>query len=173
MKNRRDRAEQWQFYERQTNVSKKRAYYRLQVIDEIEELMQTGMNKSGAVNAVASVGKPSAASIWNWLSAVEGVERSDRLAYLVPGFRGGGRRSDVDHSLLQTIAADYLRYERPSWAECVRRLRMRAKERGVVLPHSRTLWRRLEREHGRLLIDRLRGEDQPVWLRARLPVNDR
>jgi len=154
--------EQWQFYERQTAASKRRALERLLILDQVAVLTDSGMSKSSAVRMIADTNGASGASIWNWVRQIAGVSRHDRLAYLVARFRAGGRPVEVDQTMLQMVAADYLRPERPSWAACVRRLKVAAREQGVGLPHAKTLWRRLCRIHDMATIARMRSNDSSV-----------
>lgn len=163
---------QWDDYARQSGVAKQRAMDRLAVINQVEELMKAGITKSAAVSALASIGNTSAASIWNWLGAVSGISRHDRLAYLAPRLKGGGRMAAVEVSVLDRLAADYLRPERPSWADCVRRVQAHAERRGVALPHARTLWRRFCSIYDRPTMALHRGDQLPHWLIRRLPAND-
>ena len=163
----------WGYYARQSGVAKQRAMDRLAVINQVEALMEAGRTKSAAVAALASLGKASAASIWNWLGTVSGISLHDRLAYLVPRFKGGGRLAAIEGSLLDRLAADYLRPERPSWADCVRRVRAHAKRHGIALPHARTLWRRLCKIYNRPTMALHRGAQLPHCLVRRLPANDR
>lgn len=173
MAERMSREQQWDFYARQTDIAKKRAMGRLRLINQIEALMETGMTKSAAVTALAGIGDASAASIWNWLSSVAGISRHDRLAYLVPKFKGGGRPAAIEKRLLDRLAADYMRPERPSWAACVRRAKEFAESHGTTLPHARTLWRRLSKIYDGPTIALHRAEPLPAWLMRRLPANDR
>jgi putative transposase len=173
MVERRNRDLQWEHYDRQTSVAKHRAMDRLILINQIEALVGTGMTKSAAVTALASLGHASAASIWNWLSSVAGVCRHDRLAYLVPHFKGGGRCVSIEDSLLDRLTNDYLRLERPSWVDCVRRVQVYAESHGIDLPHARTLRRHFCRIYDRPTIALCRGEPLPAWLIRRLPANDR
>lgn len=154
--------EQWDFYARQTDVAKQRAMDRLALVNQVEALVEAGMTKSAAIAALARLGDASAASIWGWLGVVSGVSRHDRLAYLVPRFRGGGRPAVIKDSLLDRLAADYLRPERPSWADCVRRLQAFAESRRIALPHARTLWRRLCKNYDRPTMAMHRGEQLPT-----------
>ncbi len=167
------REQQWDFYARQTDVAKKRAMNRLTLINQIEALVEAGMTKSAAVTALSGLGDASAASIWSWLSAVAGINRHDRLAYLVPRFKGGGCPAAIETRLLDRLAADYLRPERPSWAACVRRVRVFAESQGIALLHARTLWRRLCKLYDGPTIALHLGEQVPAWLVRRLPANDR
>lgn len=146
---------------------------RLRTLQQVEALRDAGMTKSEAVLAIADVGHASAASIWNWFSLVDGVNVVDRLAYLVPTYRSGGKPAEIDAEIYAVIAADYLRPECLSWAECFRRGAELARARKIKLPHSRTLWRRLNRELGPRAISRMRGEGMPIWLLALPAVNDR
>jgi putative transposase len=164
---------QWDFYDRQTGVAKQRAMDRLIIVNQVEALVEGGMTKSAAIAALASLGDASAASIWTWLSAVSGISRHDRLAYLVPRFKGGGRPAAIESSVLDRLAADYLRPEQPSWADCVRRVKAFADKHGIVLPHARTLWRRLCIIYDAPTRALHRGEQLPAWLLRRLPANDR
>ncbi len=173
MAERRNRVLQWQYYDRQTDVAKQRAFDRLILINELEALLDTGMTKSAAVAALASLGNASAASIWNWLGAMSGVCRHDRLAYLVPRFKGGGRSASIERSLLDRLANDYLRPERPSWADCVRRVQVFAESRGTDIPHARTLRRHFFKIYDRPTIALRRGEPLPACLMRHLPANDR
>lgn len=164
---------QWDFYDRQTGVAKQRAMDRLIIVNQVEALVEGGMTKSAAVAALASLGDASAASIWTWLSAVSGISRHDRLAYLVPRFKGGGRPAAIESSVLDRLAAEYLRPERPNWAECVRRVKAFADKHEIVLPHARTLWRRLCVIYDTPTRALHRGEQLPASLLRRLPANDR
>jgi putative transposase len=167
------REKQWEFFDRQSGAAKERGMKRVQILDQIERLIAAGMTKTDAVGALARLEEIGKSTIWIWLGSVEGVSRHDWLAYLTPGFRGGGRSADINETILNMIARDYLRPERPTWAECIRRLQETAKERSIELPHPRTIWRRFDRKFGRVAIMRWRGESLPSWLNARYPANDR
>ena len=173
MADRASREQQWDFYARQTDVAKQRAMDRLTLINQVEALVEAGMTKSAAVSALADLGGASAASIWNWLSTIAGISRHDRLAYLIPRFKGGGRLAAIEKRLLDQLASDYLRPERPSWAACVRQVKVFADSHGIALPHTRTLWRRLCKLYDGPTRALHRGEPLPAWLLRRLPANDR
>lgn len=173
MAERATRDTQWDYYDRQTDVAKQRAMDRLALVNQVEALVERGMTKSTAVAALASLGDASAASIWNWLGAVSSISRHDRLAYLAPRFKGGGCPAAIEGSLLGQLAADYLRPERPSWADCVRRVEAFAESHGIALPHARTLRRRFCTIYDRPTMALHRGDLLPAWLVRRLPANDR
>jgi len=50
---------------------------------------------------------------------------------------------------------------------------MFADKRGIVLPHARTLWRRLCVTYDAPTRALHRGEQLPAWLLRSLPANDR
>jgi len=66
-----------------------------------------------------------------------------------------------------------MRPERPSWAACVRRVKVFAESHGVAIPHARTLWRRLCKLYDGPMIALYRDEPLPVWLLRRFAANDR
>jgi len=79
----------------------------------------------------------------------------------------------IERRLLDQLAADYMRPERPSWAACVRRVKVFAESHGVAIPHARTLWRRLCKLYDGPMIALYRDEPLPVWLLRRFAANDR
>lgn len=68
-------------------------------------------------------------------------ERAQALAEAV-----SQRPAGVDAAVWAALKADYLRLERPSWSACYWRARQVAEARGLTLPSSTTLHRRLKRE---------------------------
>lgn len=156
LNDRRSPSGQWQFYDLQTNVAKARALERLQIVEQIDVLLAAGMTKSQAVSQIADLAGRSASSIWSWLRVALGVGHQDRLAYLVPVFKAGGRPAHIEDEDLRAVASDYMRPERLSWASCVRRLHAAKAADGKDLPHGKTLWRRLNSRFGAATIAALR-----------------
>ena len=157
-RDRRSPANQWKFYDRQTDVAKARALKSLQIVNQIDLLVEAGMSKSHAVSQIAGIDRISPSSIWNWLRLTADVCRHNRLAYLIPEFKGGGRLALIEDDDLQAVANDYLRPERPSWASCIRRLHLTREAGASGLPHAKTLWRRLHRRVGAATIAALRRQ---------------
>lgn len=73
----------------------------------------------------------------------------------------------IDAELWDLLVSDYLRPERPSWAACVRRIRLVAEARGLPLPSASTLYRKLTRDMEPSLTNsrRLGGFRRLVWPR--------
>src|SRR3546814_12151197 len=103
------------------------------------------MNPTAAVAAAAQSEGISSSTLWNWLRLVDGVPVKDRLPRLAPRRQGGGVEVTVDPEIWQVLLSDYLRLSKPSWSTCYERVKKKAEQRGITLPHSRPLYRKLER----------------------------
>jgi transposase InsO family protein len=137
-------AESWAWYDAQPQNRKDEAKKRASAVARVEALTP----EHGAVQAVNftadEVGvHPS--SIRNWIAAVKGVARADRLPALTPLARGGEKELlEIDERAWDFIRADYLRMAEPSYESCYRRLETACVKNGWALPPARTLRRRLE-----------------------------
>src|SRR3546814_9691136 len=104
-------------------------------------------------------------------SLVDGVPVKDRLPRLAPRRQGGGVEVTVDPEIWQVLLSDYLRLSKPSWSTCYERAKKKAEKRGITLPHSRTLYRKMEREvPAQVITLRRKGEEE---LRKMLPAQIR
>lgn len=165
-------AEQWQWLAQQSEAVRAEAHKRAAIIARVETLELSGMTRSAAVFEVASHDGIGVSTLWGWLALVEGIPSADRLPCLAPRRQGGGKESDIDAEIWQALLSDYLRLSQPSWATCFRRTaETMAAERGVTLPHMRTLWRKFEREVPPQVVT-LRREG-PEALRRMLPAQIR
>lgn len=161
----------WHWLERQSAKVKAEAQRRLAAIDAVAVFEAAGMTRSAAVASVSAQHDASPATLWNWLSLVAGCPLADRLPHLAPRRQGGGKEADVDPEIWTSLISNYLRPEKPTWETCYWMARRTAEARGIVLPHSRTLLRKLEREiDPRLIIMRRDGLDA---LRTTLPYQQR
>lgn len=161
----------WSWYAAQTDKVKAEAERRARLVGQIDTLEAMDIPRSNAVAAVAIGEKVGASTLWSWLALVDGVAGADRLPYLAPRRKGGGREVDVDAGLWQMILSDYLRPERPTFSSCYWRASQVADEKGLSLPSEKTLKRRLDREvDGRLVTARRYGADA---LRNTLPAQRR
>jgi transposase InsO family protein len=134
----------WARWEQAGAKGRARAQEALAIIGQVEALMATGLGKTVALHMVAASSGKQASTIKRWFAAIAGVPASDRLACLVPGFKGGAQTVDIDDALWQALRSDYLRLSEPGWEGCVRRVVALAEKQGKALPSARTLWRRLE-----------------------------
>ncbi|MEM8724643.1 MAG: DNA-binding domain-containing protein, partial [Pseudomonadota bacterium] len=108
------KATAWTWYETQGPKVRKEAERRHQIVGEIELLCQSGATRTAAVaeaSADHGVGK---STLWNWLRAIEGIERSNWLPALAPRRKGGGAAAEIDDELWLLFKSDYLRNSAPT-----------------------------------------------------------
>lgn len=162
----------WRWYDGASDEVKSKARQRLQTITLIEAYERAGMTRSAAVASAAARDGVSVATVWNWLSLIDGVARGDRLPALAPRRQGGGAEAQVDAGAWQFLLSDYLRPEKPTFASCYARMvEGYARPRNIDVPHMKTLRRKLEREvDGRIVIAQREGAEA---LRRTLPSQER
>jgi transposase InsO family protein len=141
-----DSARAWARFDAQKTSVKAEAQRRLDIVVEIGIHCAAGASRSAAVSRASRAHGFSSTTIWGWLKAVRGVERGDWLPALASARKGGGRKAEIDPDLWELIKSDWLRPEEPPFAACYDEIRRVAKERGLPLPHQRTLLRRLKAE---------------------------
>lgn len=166
-----DASNLWHWLARQPEAVRSEAQRRASILARIDLFEGSGMTRSAAVTAVAASDDVSAGTLWNWLRLINGVPAADRLPHLAPRRQGGGVEAEIDGELWQALLSDYLRLSQPSWMTCYRRIAAMAAERGLTLPHSRTLLRKLEREvPEQVIVLRRKGDEE---LRRLLPAQIR
>jgi len=69
---------------------------RLAVMNAFEALCQSGQGRTAAARLIAKRNSIAVATLHNWLGRLAGVDRSDRLAALAPGYKGRRDRSECD-----------------------------------------------------------------------------
>lgn len=136
----------WARFDAQKASVKAEAQQRLAIINEIELHCRAGATKSAAVARAAIAHDVGASTIYEWLKFIRGVERGDWLPALATNRKGGGKKIEVDPQLWEIIKSDWLRPEEPPFAACYEEAERIAKDRGLTLPHPRTLLRRLKAE---------------------------
>ena len=136
----------WAYAKGRSDTAKMRAIKRLAVLRRIEELTAQGRTKTAAIALVSKEANQGSSTLWSWLRHANGVMPKDRLPALVPKFRGGGRRAEIDEGVYRNLIAVYLFDAKITWSKCCQRHREAAKAVGVNLPHNRTLWRRFAKE---------------------------
>lgn len=140
------RSQIWSWFEIQNEATQTKARRNLAVVDAVKSAIAAGHTRAAAVASACAHFGVSAASVGNWLKAVRGIPRCDWLPHLAPRNRGGGKAADVDYALWMELLSDYLRPGSVTWESCYWRASRKAAERGVTLPTSRTLFRKMERE---------------------------
>ncbi len=136
----------WTWFDRQKSSVKAEAQRRLAIINAIHIHCATGVKISAAVPIAAAEHGIGASTIFGWLKQVRGVERSDWLPTLADNRKGGGKKVDIDAEIWEHLKSNWLRPEEPPFAACLLRAQEMAAARGLTLPSSRTLLRRLQRE---------------------------
>lgn len=136
----------WQTYQRKSQAQKDEAGRRLAAVQAAMELTVI-IPKGAAIDKVAASHGVSGATLARWLKAVEGYDRSDWLAVLVPQHTGGARRVDCDPRAWDYLVSDYLRQSEPFFSACFARLEEQAKVQGwSPIPSAKTLHRRIRQE---------------------------
>ncbi|PTS73823.1 hypothetical protein DBR17_17900 [Sphingomonas sp. HMWF008] len=164
-------AQRWQWFDAQPEHVKAKAQRRVGILASVDAYLRAGMTKTAAVTAVSARASVSPATLYNWLGMVDRIDPAHRLPYVAPQRKGGGTEVEVDAAAWQFIRSDYLRPEKPTWAQCYRNLEDVAARHGWSVPHARTLWRKFEREVPIQLVIALR-EGQEA-LRRTLPPQNR
>lgn len=152
-----DRDSAWMRYDRLSASMKAEASLRLETVQRVESLMRAGLGKSAACREVAgqacrearAAGENapfSVTTLYAWFKRIDGVEASDRLAYLAPDYVGRVAAETVPAALLDLYKADYLRPSKPTHIACYRRAGRVAEERGLAMPSAKTFQRRIEAE---------------------------
>jgi transposase InsO family protein len=166
-----DASNLWHWLGTQSDEVRAEAQRRASVIACIEMFESANMPRSAAIAAVAESEGLSAGTLWNWLRLVKGVPAAERLPLLAPRRSGGGVEAEVDPAIWQELLSDYLRLSAPGWPSCYDRAAAKAKARGITLPHSRTLYRKMVREvPAQVITLRRKGEEE---LRKTLPAQIR
>lgn len=161
----------WAWFEGQSDKVKAEAARRLAVLSDIARAEEAGLTRSAAVALVSGDKGVGKSTLWAWVSLVDGIRQSDWLPHLAPVRRGGGAEAGVDDLVWQMLKSDWLRFEKPTWESCYYRAQRFAASRGIEIPHSRTLWRKLEREvPAAVIVLRRDGVDK---LRQTLPAQER
>ncbi len=161
----------WRWYEAQSAKVHAEAQRRLELVDEIALLEESGMTRTAAIADVAGRSGSGKATLWSWLRLADGIAQGDRLPALAPRRTGGGAEAAINETVWLCFKSDYLRPEKPTLASCYYRAEELAASRGVTIPHRRTFQRRIEREiDPRLIIARREGADA---LRRSMPPQRR
>lgn len=143
----------WQSYERRPTAQKDIATRRQRALLAIDALVrESGMGLLQARAHVAAQlqregfrgGSP--ASLARWAADVEGADRKDWIALLVPDYMGRTSTVEIPQPAWDTFKADYLRLSAPSATSCYERLERTAAQKGWTLPSLRSFERRIERE---------------------------
>jgi transposase InsO family protein len=138
------RAELWAWFEQLPETKKSKARYRLEIVEAVMTLYQSGMAKDLAVSAIAAHYQIGASTLYTWLQMIERHERCDWLPALAPRHVGRTVSIECHPDAWDMIRSDYLRPEQPNFSDCYRRTQRAAEARGWDMPSERTMLRRIE-----------------------------
>jgi putative transposase len=147
----------WSWFDQQNDSTKAEAQRRLTVIAAVDAAVSSGLTRTAAVSSAVAQYSVKRSTLWNWIALIDGVAPSDHLPHLAPRYVGGGKACDVDAELWNTLISDYLRPEEPTFESCYYRTKRIADARGIVIPPSKTLLRKLRRDVDPLVIVKMRA----------------
>jgi putative transposase len=150
------RASIWQWFDQQNDTIKTKARTNLQIINAVKAAQASGQTRCSAVACAAANYGVSVATIGNWLSAIRGIAPGNWLPHLAPRYVGGGKKAEVDPDIWKMIVSQYLTPSKQPFYACYADAKEVADERGIAIPHWRTLQRKLLKEVDALLILKLR-----------------
>lgn len=134
----------WEWWGKQTQKKKDEGARRLKILQSVEMLMATGVTKKLAVDLICGQADIGVSSYYRWEAMVRGYDKHDWLAVLAPRHAGAGpEQAECSPEAWDKLRRDWLRPEKPDFADCYRMLLLAAKERGWTVPSARTMERRL------------------------------
>lgn len=140
-----ERTERWRQFDARPQHQKDQAYKRVNVLDYVERELDLGNTRVAAINAASEKYRVSQSTIRNWRALVDGAERHDWPAYLIPRHVGStGRQADLHEEAWDWIRAQWLRLEQPTFESSWRALERVAAKEGWHLPSKKTVQRRLK-----------------------------
>ena len=117
-----------------------KAKLKLNVLIEFFELRDSGMTSKEAEAHIKEGHGVSRPTLHRWKKAVKEAPRGDWLPLLIDDYKGnqtGG--AECTPEAWEFFKADYLRQERPTVADCYRRMTMAASEHEWVIPSRKTI----------------------------------
>ncbi|MGR3435245.1 MAG: transposase domain-containing protein [Shimia sp.] len=159
-------ADKWSCFEGATEKAKERALKRQMVLEMVSHLRATGLQQTLAIAYAAREFSVGVRSIHDWLRLVDGADRRDWLAYLVPGRKAPSRaiEAPLADTFMGHLQSLFLRPEQPTFAQCYRDAVKMAKATGWQVPPE---WqaRRLYKKAVPKKVEVLRREGQKALMR--------
>lgn len=120
---------------------------RLRLVMTVAARVDDGATIKEALAEAAATGEAHPRTIRRWYDRVRELDRTEWLAALLPGWRGGGRLVEYDERCWAYFRDDYLRGSQPAMRAVYRRMRKVAREHGwSPVPSLKVLQARLERD---------------------------
>lgn len=174
----------WARYDRLPSSLKATAKFRLEILQRVEALMRAGLGRAAACETVTAqaarearaAGEAKApfsqSTLYAWFSAVNGVDVSDRLAYLAPAYLGRTATAECAEEAWLLFRSEYLTNSRQSAAAAHAKVARSAIERGWTVPSAKTLLARIERETDPLTLVYLREGEPGLERKFPMPRRD-
>ena len=137
-------AEAQAWFDRLPKTKRDKALAKLQALEAVEAMIRSGMPKVSSMHMVAAHVGVQTSTLYAWEATVMPWDRQDWAVALAPRHSGASSAAECEGDAWETIKADWLRPEKPSFAACYRRLQAVALEQGWTVPAARTLERRLK-----------------------------
>jgi hypothetical protein len=140
----------WKAWERSSDKRRHKAQLRVLLLSRIADRVQSGSSLNQAIDDVRRTdGAParSRSTLLDWWGRCKGFERNQWPVLLMDDRKQKEASARGHEEALAWIRNDYLRAERPTVAECVRRCRDRAAEHRpdwLPLPSLRTVQRHID-----------------------------
>ena len=122
------------------------AWGRAAVLDRMWALENDGRTTSEAVMQAAKEAGVAASTVWNWKRRITDVPDEQLLQALAPGYRGGGRKAEIDPEIWELFCRDRLRTPPVSFSLAYALAREEGQRRRMVLPSAAAFRRRWQRE---------------------------
>lgn len=129
----------WQRVEQAPQSMQDKAKQKLMVLTEFFALRDSGLTSRAAEAAIAAQHGVKRATLHRWKKCVQSTAKADWLPLLIPDYSNNRDFAECSEEAWQFFKADWLRLERPTLADCYRRLVMAAAEHDWVVPTQRTL----------------------------------
>lgn len=136
----------WAYYEAKPQKAKDEAEKRFDILQAVEVMTNNGVKLGEAIASLAKHSNVSISSIRGWRKLVNGSDKYDWLAILVPKHAGRQQEAMCTSEAWEVFKADYLRLEAPAAQACYERLQRTAKQENWKVPSLKTLLRKIEKE---------------------------
>ena len=129
----------WKRLEQVPQTMQDRAKFKLKILVEFFELRNSGLTSKEAEAQIRADHGITRATLHRWKQCVKEAPKSDWLPLLIEGYQGNKTLSEITPEAWEFFKADYLRLEKPTAADCYRRLATAASAHGWTIPSQRTM----------------------------------
>lgn len=160
----------WAWYEKRPSSTKRKAEAALAAVIDFAEATAAGVSVETATAAVTRKHEISAVTLWRYRAAVDGIPRGEWLPHLAPRYTSHGKEVEFTGDAYDWILNEYHSQSEPNIKFITDEARKHGKSLGWVIPHTRTVTRRLKSEPSAQVI---LGRKGPKALEASFPTVER